>query len=245
MKQFTKRLNDKNLTAATQEKYAEIIESAEGQNLVDWVRQKAAQNVSVGTFLPMRAAVKHYLASEHGYSLDEIEAILPPATGLPNAHRQALDYTQLADFHAATEQITHVPVRVLLTLLPMTGLKISEACELRVDDVLFAEARMVLSASKNRSVPLTRKALSVLKQQTPSDTLYFDGVTPHTVRKYTRKIASTAPSLSSLSPEVLRATFAVMSLKNGMTLGELQQVLGHESIVNTRRFLEQVVADER
>jgi len=53
----------------------------------------------------MRAAVKHYLIAEMGYTRAEVAEALPKAKGLPGRIRDALDASQLAQYHAAVNEI--------------------------------------------------------------------------------------------------------------------------------------------
>lgn len=248
MKRLEKRLTDKGLQGSTRAKYKEIIESVEDEDLLSWIQRKAKSQLPVGSLLPMRAAVKHYLAAEHGYSLEELEDLLPAATGKDAESYQALNMIQLAQYHAAVDKLKNVTVRTILTLLPMTGLKVSEACELPASSVELDHHRLRLLTKNGhtRDIPLSRQAVAAFRHYLSSGdreqdaNLFFGFITPHTIRKYTRQISSEVPDLGALSPEVLRATFAVLALKQGMDIVTLQSILGHESIVNTRRFLTQL-----
>jgi integrase len=74
----------------------------------------------------MRAAVKHYLVSELGYSPEEAQDVLPKAKGIPSRVRDALNVRQLAIYFAAVEQYVPDPSRTILMLLPPTGMRIGE-----------------------------------------------------------------------------------------------------------------------
>lgn len=246
MSRFEKRLEKKGLQESTQQKYVDIIESAGQVNLLDWIEEKVKSSTPLGTVLPMRAAVKHYLISEMGYTADQCESLLPKAEGVEGSARQALTPEQLATFHGAVEREVPEPAKTILTLLPMTGLKISEICDLTVDCIhLRGENKKIELQEKSgkRVVPLTRRAASALTnyiEEYKPKTLCFE-ISPHGVRKYTRKLAMRYKDLASLSPEVLRVTFAILSIQKGVDLVALKQAMGHQNMATTRRYLDQVV----
>ena len=253
---FDQRLVQQGLLPSTRAKYKEIIDSAGDTPLLSWVRSKVHARTPIGTILPMRAAVKHYLIAEMGYTEDEIKGLLPKAKGRPAALRDALSPTQLAQYHAALEQVDREPAHTILTLLPMTGLRISEICGLRLNNIRNYDGRPILvfhgKGDKPRTIPLGRsgkRALDgYLEREKPTDWLfltynYTGPIGPPAIRKYTRKIAQDYPSLAGLSPHVLRHTFATMALRNGMDLARLQIILGHKSIETTRRYLHPTVGD--
>jgi len=248
---FDARLKKQALLPSTRQKYKEIIGSAGGQDLVQWINKKVHARTPEGTILPMRAAIKHYLIAELGYSETDVQALLPKAKGRAAKMRHALTSTQLALYHAAVDQgIDQEPARTILKLLPMTGLRISEMCGLRLQDLRSHGGRCVLvfrgKRDKERTVPLTRTAHSALDGYMSSRSLtdwlfptsnYPGPIGPHGVRKYTRLLAERYPELEGLSPHVLRHTFATMALRSGMDLARLQMIMGHESIQTTRRYL--------
>ena len=243
------RLKRKGLLPSTRAKYQEIVDSARGEDLLDWINRKVHARTPIGTVLPARAAVKHFLMAEEGYSEAELEQLLPKARGRKTKFRRALSPHQLGLYHAAVSEVDREPAHTILELLPRTGLRISEMCELSRFEIeeLGGHSYLVFrgKGDKERIVPLVGSAkellLDYVEEYKPEKWL-FSGymnrpIGPHAIRKYTRRIAQRHPDLAGLSPHVLRHTFATMALRRGMDLKRLQEILGHESIKTTERYL--------
>lgn len=254
---FDERLHDRGLLPSTREKYTEISERMDLEDPIAWLKSQVHARTPIGTVLPLRATVKHYLVGELGYTEEEVDDLLPKAMGRKAARRDALNPTQLAVYHMAVGALGIEPAHTILMLLPQTGLRISEACGLHRKNLRQVEGRWVLElrgkGDKHRVVPLNRAAETTLFtyfKVANTDGWLFPGradlggpIGPHAIRKYTRAIAEDYPDLEGLSPHVLRHTFATMSLRRGMNLSQLQQLLGHESIVTTQRYLHPTVGD--
>lgn len=250
-----KRFSRHGLLPSTKKKYTEILSTADTSNLIDWIHSRVHARTPLGTVLPMRAAVKHYLVAELGYGEEEVDNLLPKAKGRPCKLREALSPQQLALYHAAVEQIDIPQIRTILTLLPTTGLRIGEVTSLHVDNVRTHHSRLYLAfrgkRDKERIVPLNRLAEEVLSKHlrhVGSGGWLFVSftnrpITPHAVRKHTRKMARDYPELGNLSPHILRHTFATLALRNGVDLKNLQALLGHESIQTTSRYLHPTISD--
>ena len=244
-----KHLKRKGLLPSTRSKYQEIIKSSGGEDLLGWISRKVHARTPIGTVLPMRAAVKHYLISVEGYSEENLERLLPKARGRKTKRRDALSPQQLALYHAAVAQMDREPAKTILNLLPKTGLRISEICGLQTSDIESQDGQSYLvfrgKGDKERVVPLVGSAkddLSTYIQRHRPEKWLFSGysgrpIGPHAVRKHTRKIAADNVELGGLSPHVLRHTFGTMALRRGMDLKRLQDILGHESIKTTERYL--------
>lgn len=246
---LTRHLDREGLAPSTKEKYGQILDAASGQDLIEWVHRRVSARTPVGTVLPIRAAVGHYLVSVLGYDEDEVKNLLPKAKGRPGKTRAALSPHQLALYHAAVESLDSEPSRTILGLLPSTGLRIGEITSLRVENLKHVNGRTYLvfrgKRDKERTVPLNRAAHQILAEylsDRPVDDYLFETsrgapIGPHAVRKWTRFIAEQVPDLAGLSPHVLRHSFATMALRRGVDVRTLQALLGHESIATTQRYL--------
>lgn len=254
---YQKHLKKEGLLSSTRDKYEDIIDSAfnESSDLVKWIEKKVHSRMPIGTILPIRAAIKHYLISVLGYDEDELKQLLPKAKGRKNKLREALSPTQLAVYHAAVDQIDQEPAHTILALLPSTGLRIGEITALHLDHIKKSGNRLYLKfhgkRDKERIVPLTKAGSAILslylRTNKPQNWLfkgYGDGpITPHAIRKYTRQIAEDYPELIGISPHSLRHSYATMALRKGVDLKTLQTLLGHESIVTTQRYLHPTTDD--
>tara|TARA_Y100000310_G_scaffold282020_1_gene302953 strand:- start:56 stop:847 length:792 start_codon:yes stop_codon:yes gene_type:complete len=255
MNPLDRRLRDKGLLPSTRNKYFEILGGANTDDLLNWIRGKVHARTPIGTVLPIRAAVKHYLVSVHGYDEVEVNGLLPKARGRQPAQRESLDPHQLAIYLAASDTMVQEPARTILLLLPKTGLRIGEITSLRRENLKGFGQRAVLSfrgkGDKARVVPLSAGAMDTLREylngSPDSDWMFATArggpITPHAVRKYTRAMADRYPELSGLSPHILRHTFATTLLSRGVDLRRVQELLGHSSITTTQRYLHPSVQD--
>lgn len=256
MSHFDRHMRRQGLMPSTQDKYTTIVSEAhnagaDGPEIVDWLERKLHARVPIGTVLPMRAAVKHYLVSELGFTPEEAQDMLPKAKGVPSRVRDALNVRQLALYYTAIEGVPE-PNRTILMLLPPTGMRIGEITRLAKSEIERRgdrwQFRFQGKGGRERKVPLNSASVRALER-------YFDKygpkgpwvfpttqlglpVSPHTVRKYTRKIAAAYPrDLPALSPHVLRHTAASLWLKQGKDLKTVQTLLGHKNIATTSRYL--------
>ncbi len=137
--------------------------------------------------------------------------------------------------------------RVVLELLYGSGLRIAEVASIRWGDLDVVERwiRVKGKGNKERIVPLgsySIKALEEWKQcSSESETFLFPGrngghITVRTISRIVKK-ASMRVGLPGVTPHMLRHSFATHMLEGGASLRVLQELLGHESLATTQRYL--------
>lgn len=232
-------------------------------SVVEWLKNEIAQRQPIGTLLPKRAMAKHVLVAKFQIEDEVADSLLPKLKGRAGTQRQSLTQDQYDSYLDACEEIRD-PIRTILKLLPLTGMRIAEICGLETKNIVQVGERRVLrfrgKGDKERIVPLSKKAWKILERYLITNGyMYEDGtgmmdsflfenqtgtrVKPYLVRKYTRKIASERPILKGLSPHVLRHTFATMVNRSGVDLKTLQVLLGHSQITTTSRYLHPTADD--
>lgn len=130
-------------------------------------------------------------------------------------------------------------------MLMLHGLRVEECSMVDLGDITINDrSGFVLvrngKGSKERTVPLNliaRKALSVymdLKPASGSKSLFAI-----TIRSLQRNVAQLGSQIGvpDLTPHWLRYTFAKRLDHNGTTLEAIRDLLGHESVETTRRYL--------
>jgi integrase/recombinase XerD len=251
MKTYLKNLG---LMPSTQELYLRIYVNVDKEDPIKWLQKEIAQRQPVGTLLPKRAIVKHILINEMGMLEDEVLDALPKLRGKRASLRQALTGEQLKEYLYLSNQVTE-PSRTIMILLPYTGLRISEICSLTHDNLIMVGDRLVLKfrgkGDKQRLVPLSDEAKkhfdSFLKKNRNRTGHIFKTIHGHikpaSVRKNCRKIAQKAVSFEHVSPHVLRHTFASNADRRGVSLKQLQALMGHQQITTTSRYLHPTIED--
>jgi integrase/recombinase XerD len=167
---------------------------------------------------------------------------------------QALTVDQVKALINATRGRGHIGDRdeALIRLLVDTGLRISEALSLRLEDVNLGDGRVSVrlgKGQKDRIVfvgPKTVRALTryLRKRDDRSTGLIFlsQGETQMTRRHAHQHMVRLAMKAGieniRLSPHTLRHTFATLYLKSGGDVFSLQRQLGHASLVMTKRYVD-------
>lgn len=139
--------------------------------------------------------------------------------------------------------------RTILNLMYSTGVRLSEVLMIKPGDV--DSKRMVITirqgkGKKDRQVVLHSKVLSLLREyyQYYRPKVYlFEGhkhgipysasSLQHLIRKYVRKMGIK----KSISAHTLRHCFATHMLEKGVNLRVIQQLMGHNSLKTTSRYL--------
>jgi site-specific recombinase XerD len=140
--------------------------------------------------------------------------------------------------------------RAIVMLAYGAGLRICEACRLRVEDI---DAKRMLLHIRNakrgrqRYVMLSARLLKVLraywKRSRPAGPYVFPGrgaegvLTRRAVHHALVKAARRAGITKIVSPHTLRHSFATHLLERGVDLRTLQVLLGHASLKSTMAYL--------
>ncbi len=143
--------------------------------------------------------------------------------------------------------------RALLELLYATGLRVSEAVGLRLDDLDLAsrQVRTVGKGRKERVVPFGRAAQDALKawlkergallpEASASPYVFLNArggrLTDRSVRRVLDRALRAGGVPRRASPHALRHSFATHLLAAGADLRVIQELLGHASLSTTQRY---------
>lgn len=139
--------------------------------------------------------------------------------------------------------------KAILELLYATGMRVSELCSLRINDLSDTFVKVRGKGKKERVIPVGKKAIEAVDQYL----LHFRGlvkeesaplfISPRgkpidrvTVWNRVKAYAKSAGIVKSISPHTLRHSFATHLLENGADLRLIQEMLGHEDIGTTDRY---------
>ncbi|MCI2422821.1 site-specific tyrosine recombinase XerD [Saccharopolyspora sp. K220] len=187
-------------------------------------------------------------------AVDVAREVAPPS--LPKRLPKALsidDVGTLLD-HAGGDDVRGLRDRALLELLYSTGARISEAVGLDVDDV-DGTARTVLldgKGGRQRLVPIGRPALAALDaylvrarpslaaRGRGSAAVFLNSRGTRLSRQSAwhalKAAAQRAGIAGSVSPHVLRHSFATHLVEGGADVRVVQELLGHASVTTTQVY---------
>ena len=178
-----------------------------------------------------------------------------PLPRLPHTLPQPLSKEVMAKLVAAPAGDTPLEIRdrALLELLYACGLRIAEACSVRLEnlDEEGGVIRVTGKGNKTRLIPVGRAALEALKfyltnarpklVSPKSGAEIFLSVrghelTPARIWQLVRHYAKIAGIEESIHPHQLRHSFATHLLAGGADLRIIQEMLGHASIATTQIY---------
>jgi site-specific recombinase XerD len=141
--------------------------------------------------------------------------------------------------------------KAILAVIYSSGLRISEACRLRYDDILRSKQMIYVSPSKNRQdryAILSDKCLEILTEYWyrynkpkgwlfPS-TLRDEPITTTAVEQFMKAAVLKLGLPKNVTPHSLRHSYACHLLEDGVSQTYIQQLLGHRSSMSTNTYLQ-------
>ncbi len=136
----------------------------------------------------------------------------------------------------------------ILSLLAYSGLRVSELCNLKIEDVDLSERVVYVHSGKgdkDRIVVISEKAAEAIENYIFSreDSLEFlfssqksEKITRVQVFRIVKKYAVKAGIKKNVTPHVLRHTLATTMLRRGVDIRYIQQFLGHSSVATTQIY---------
>jgi site-specific recombinase XerD len=168
----------------------------------------------------------------HFISVDEVIAVIK-ATATVDVKKSELDLTP--------SKVQSHQTRTLVLLLYGGGLRVSEACHLTWSNVQVEQGTLLIAGKggRERQVAIPRIVMEELKSL-PRLGKYVFGATPLSTRKaysLVKKAGMNAGLIKSLNPHALRHSYATHLLNGGMDIRILQDLLGHQSLNTTEKYL--------
>jgi integrase/recombinase XerD len=230
-------------------------------DVADYMRLEAEKGFSSATIQRRLSVTRNFYAflANEGY-LDED---VPDYVGPRLSHRLpgVLNEEEIDRLLNAPDPSTAGGARdkAMLEVMYASGLRVSELCALRMDNVNFQGRIISLygKGNKQRSVPISEEALGYLNDyihgargKNPGHNtayLFLNRAGKPISRNYffhqVKKYAAQAGIERKVSPHTLRHCFATHLLEHGADLRAVQEMLGHSNIATTQIYTQ--VSSER
>lgn len=178
-------------------------------------------------------------------NMPEVVANIPR----PKVPKKLPDILAPGEVLTLLQVIDNVQHRAVLTTTYGAGLRISEACRLKVGDI-DSERNLIHvrggKGNKDRYVVLGKCLLQCLRhywrQRRPTGVYIFASpktgrpIDPRSVRSSLHKAADYLRIAKRVNPHALRHAFATHLLESGVDIRVIQSALGHASIRSTARY---------
>ena len=203
-----------------------------------------------------RIAALSHLLKWFGHSVPEWIQRPARKRSLP----RPLGRSEVLKVRAAAKRLEDPLTNPIVTMILDTGLRVSELCNLDIDDVDHDDLSALViggKGEKDRTVLFNKVTTIAIESWTPirvmrekiiddedsERALFLSSrgrrINPRSVQKLIDRLADEADiPRSRLSPHTLRHTFATGLLERGADLVTIQRLLGHASIATTRVYLE-------
>jgi site-specific recombinase XerD len=156
-------------------------------------------------------------------------------------------YLTVVEVKRLLQQCVNLKHRCILKILYGCGLRVSEVLALKIADIDSAAMRIHIRAAKgkkDRVVPLPQTLLQNLRQYYLAyrpEVYLFEGqhggnYSAKSIQNFIKKYAREAKIQKSVTPHMLRHSYATHQLENGVNIRYVQALLGHNSIKTTELY---------
>lgn len=220
------------------------------QRYVAWLYDRGREKASQARSLSGVKSFFNFLLISDRIESSPAEFVLTPKFGrhLPDV----LTTGEIDRIIAAVDGTTPKEIRdaAMLEVLYSCGLRVSELTSLRIRDLFFGEGyiRVTGKGDKQRLVPISSTArerihryLEVRRSaRAGEETLFLNNrgssLTRVMIFTILREAARRAGIEKKISPHTFRHSFATHLLESGASIRQVQELLGHESILTTEIY---------
>lgn len=214
--------------------------------LYDIGREKSSQARALSSI----KSFYNYLLLEGKLEASPAELIEAPKASRPLPDTLSTEEIDLIINSIDDSTVKGLRDRAILEVLYSCGLRVSELCDLRMSDLFFGEGyiRVTGKGDKQRLIPISgvaRERISLYKDKRPKihsgeDTLFLNNrgkrLTRVMIFTILKQACQRAGITKKISPHTLRHSFATHLLDGGASIRQVQELLGHESILTTEIY---------
>jgi integrase/recombinase XerD len=220
---------------------------------LDYLRENRLSNRSIARQVAAIRSFFGFLIEEGDVPSNPAELLAAPQIG--SSLPKYLDAVSVDQLLVSPEENSATGLRdhAMLDLLYATGVRVSELIKLRVADLdeLEGTLRVIGKGNKQRMVPVGKQALKSVARYSAEQrgkllkgrispflfiTARGGAMTRQGFWKLLRGHGKAAGIFGSLSPHVLRHSFATHLLEGGADLRSVQSMLGHSDIGTTQIY---------
>lgn len=240
-----------------QAKIPSLQESLSFKTIQDFLTDLSKQHYSERTIARVSSAIRTFVKflTEERIINDNIAKLLEgPKIGLKLPHiasRNSID--KLLKAVDSADSNLKLRDKAIIELFYATGMRVSELCDLRLQDVdlQIGIIKCKGKGNKERIIPLNKPAIAALKEyilyqrgklNTKGKDLLFltfhgNRLDRHNAWRLIRKYATLAGlNPAKISPHTLRHSFASHLLEGGADLRVVQELLGHAKVTTTQIY---------
>ena len=234
----------------------ENLEEATNTQLLAYLMELRTQNMSKATLNRKLASLRAYY-----HYLQKIGRIGEnPAEGIksPRVEKKEIEYISIEDMDRVLKlpdnTMKGIRDRAILELLYATGIRAGELIEMKEADLnlRMGFVKCAPQTGKARIIPIGKLCRSALEdyflksrpallKDNQTDFLFVNyagkPITRQGLWKVLKEYGEGAQLPLSLTPQVIRNSFAVHMLQNGADVKSLQELMGHEDISATQAYL--------
>jgi len=137
----------------------------------------------------------------------------------------------------------NVQEKLIVWILLDTGMRVSELCSLTPQNILWQQQTIRMSGkggpygkkTKKRVIPMSKRVQALLEHYFAIHDTFPVGI--RRVQTLLKDIANKAQISQSVTPHILRHTFATIALQKGISIASLQKILGHDRLATTAIYL--------
>ena len=220
-------------------------------SLLEWMQKKLYASASIYRLLMSVKMFFRFLRDESIVSKNPTKLLETPK--LWQIIPDVLSEQELTELFCTVDPVSEIGARdlAIFETLYATGIRVSELCQLNVEDVAKDSIKVFGKGRKERIVPIAKSSLKILDQYlqtyrnlSTKDSIHIplflsksgkriDRITVYNRLKFYAKKAGIS---KNLSPHTFRHTFATHLLDHGADLRVIQEMLGHADISTTDRY---------